>query len=263
MKNLCIFVAIVAIMMTITSCKKNIDPIWGTVPVDTALTAHFPLERFHQLGIAGDTAAQKALVNQCRKQLSYNIMGKYPCIKDSKNILFVLGSGFADSVLSGDGKKYSGKFDNELIIILTDSCIKDTLFLACGNGMTRPIRFKHRSDLGTAESCRFEIQPGQGLAHHLPKLQAWANIAGEVNIPIKNEKGKVVTSNTYLNYLGEYETLLFPGDIIDMCKNKAFNKFGQEIEFERRLSETRAANAEIAKAMKAKAKTKAKKGKKR
>lgn len=241
MKNLfVVFLVIVAIL--VSSCN-NVDPIWGTDPVDMTYAAGFPLDQFHQLGQAGDTTAQKALVDQYRKQLTKNVINNHPCIKDENNIKFVFGSGFIKGVMSGDGKTYDGKFNNELIIILDDPCIKDTLFLACGNGMLNPIRWENQSYWGKAEKCRFEILPGQGLAHHLPALQEWAKIAGDFNIPIRDKTGKVVSQETYLNYLGRYKSVLFPGDIIDMCAGKVFNKAGQEVLFDRRLEESEKANA--------------------
>lgn len=243
MKNtLIIVVAIVAIALS--SCN-NVDPIWGTTPVDSTYAQGFPIDEFHKLGIAGDTVAQKAMVDKYRKPLTKNVLNHYPCIKDAGNIHFVLGSGSVDKVLSGDGKTYDGKFKNELIIILSDSCIHDTLFLACGNGMLSPIRFKKQSDWGTAENCRFTIAPGEGLAHHLPQLEAWATTADQLSVPIRDKKGKVVAQEKYLHYLGKYESVLFPGDVIDMCAGKVFNKAGQEVDFETRLKESEKANAKI------------------
>jgi hypothetical protein len=236
-----ILVALIAIAF-LSSCNR-IDPIWGTEPVNTSYASNFPLDDFYRLGLIGDTAGQKAIVDQHRKQLTLNVMRNHPCIKDVKNIHFVFGSGSVTDVLSGDGKTYSGKFRNELIIILNDPCAKDTLFLACGNGMLNPIRWKERSSWGYAENCRFEILPGQGLAHHLPALQEWAKTAGDFDIPIKDSKGNIVSQQTYLTTLGKYECVLFPGDIIDMCQEKVFNKAGQEVQFERRLEETKKANS--------------------
>ena len=241
-KLLLFFVTVITVIICTTSCN-NIDPIWGTDPVDTTYATGFPIDQFHQLGIAGDTAGQRALVDQYRKQLTMNVINNhYPCIKDEKNIHFVFGSGNVKGMMSGDGKQYDGRFNNELIIILNDSCIKDTLFLACGNGVMYEIYWDNMSDWGTAEKCRFEILEGQGLAHHLPELQAWADVAGELDIPIRDKEGKIVGRETYLSMLGRYESVLFPGDVIDMCQQKVFNKAGQEVQFDRRLEETRKAN---------------------
>ncbi len=242
MKKFIFLIAIIAIVFT-TSCTDKVDPIHGTQPVDTTWATGFPLDQFHQLGIANDTVGQRAMVDQYRRQLTLNVIAHYPCIQDEKNIRFVFGNGEVKGVMSGDGKTYDGKFNNELVIILSDPCIKDTLFLACGNGMLSSIHWEKYSDWGTAENCRFEILPGQGLAHHLPELQAWADIAGQLSIPIKDENGEIVEQETYLTYLGRYESVLFPGDVIDMCQQKVFNKAGQEVQFDRRLEETQKANA--------------------
>lgn len=244
MKTSYLFLAIIAIIVSLSSCKKT-DPIWGTKPVDTTFAYAFPLDEFHQLGIASDTTKQKAMINDYRRQLTANVVSHYPCIKDEKNICFVLGTGKAFDVLSGDGKTYTGKFKNELIIILNDSCIKDTLFLACGNGMLSPIRMKHYSDLGTAEQFRFTIQKGEGLATYVPQLKEWAKVAGDLKIPIRDSRGNIVSQETYLNYLGKYESVLFPGDVIDMAQMKVFNAAGQEVDFSRRLLETKEANKHL------------------
>ena len=88
-------------------------------------------------------------------------------------------------------------------------------------------------------------------------------MANELKIPIKDSKGKVVGSEVFTKYLGKYESLLFTGDVIDLIDGKVYNKAGQEVDFNRRMLETRKANAKIskekaAKAAKAKAMKKAK-----
>ena len=271
MKRFIFALVAVATIAVMASCKKSIDPIHGTKPVDTSywqgnvttadgytiettVDAYFPLEEFKALGEKNDTAGQRAMVNKYRKVLTTNIVAHYPSIKDEKNIRFILGSGFARNVKSGDGKIYSGKFKNELIIILNDPSVKDTIFLACGNGMLSPIEDLVSSDFGNAERWRFTIQKGEGLAHHLPALQEWGEVAGNLRIPIKNSDGKEVSRKTYLNYLGKYESLLFEGDVIDLLQGKVFNKLDQEVQFDRRKAETRKANAKARKEARAQAK---------
>jgi len=266
-KSIIIATFVAIILVAFASCKRT-DPIHNGDPVDTTYATGFPLNQFHELGSAGDTAAQRYLVDQYRKQLTANVVSHYPGIQDEKNIRFVLGSGYAKDVLTGSGKTNSGRFKNELIIIIDDPAIKDTVFLACGNGMLRPLKFKDQSDFGVAEQWRFTILPGEGLAHHLPELKAWAKVAGDLNIPIRNEKGEIVSQETYLNYLGKYKSVLFPYDVIDILNGKVYNRFGQEVQFERRLQETQKANeaekAKVkAKAPKAKANAKKPNGKKR
>ena len=248
--------AVTALTFVATSCDRKINPVHDTTPVDTTFWSgtsdrdtRFPLDEFHRLGELNDTVGQRALVNQYRKHLTANVIAHYPTIVNEGSIHFVLGSGFATDVQSGDGKTYSGRFQNELIIIIDDPTVKDTVFLACGNGMLSPLDFSDIHDFGHAERWRFTILPGEGLAHHLPELEAWAKVAGELNIPIKDKTGKVVSQETYLNYLGRYESVLFPYDVIDVLNGKVYNQAGQEVNFERRLAETEKANA------KAKAKT--------
>lgn len=242
----------IMLIVAFVSCN-NVDPIHGTQPVTNAFytdangNENFPLDRFHELGQAGDTVGQRALVDQYRKQLTTNVVRQYPEITDENNIHFVLGSGFAKDVKSGDGKTHSGRFQNELIIILNDPSIHDTLFLACGNGMLSPLEFSDRHDFGNAEQWRFTILPGEGLAHHLPELQAWAEVANNLEIPIKDKDGKIVSQETYLNYLGRYESYLFPYDVVDVLAGKVFNQQGQEADFERRLAEAEKENAQKSK----------------
>jgi hypothetical protein len=268
-------VIVVVTAIAFASCGNEVDPVHGTVPVDTTFWAgvpaegqqvsdtRFPLDEFRALGEKNDTAGQKALINKYRKELTVNVVRHYPSIKNEKSIRFVLGSGFAKQVKSGDGHTYNGSFRNELIIIIDDVNVKDTVFLACGNGMLEPLEFAFQSDFGSAEQWRFTIQSGEGLANYLPQLEEWANVANELKIPIKDAKGKVVGSEVFTKYLGKYESLLFTGDVIDLIDGKVYNKAGQEVDFNRRMLETRKANAKIAKekaakAAKAKAKKKAK-----
>lgn len=266
------FAAIAAITLA-TSCSNShsekVDPIYGTTPVTNAFytdangNENFPLDQYHKLGLEGDTSAQRALVNQYRKVLTANVIRQYPEITDENNIHFILGSGFAKDVKSGDGKTHSGRFQNELIIILNDPSIHDTLFLACGNGMLSPLEFSDRHDFGHAERWRFTIQKGEGLANHLPELQQWASVANDLQIPIMNAKGEIVPISVYQKYLGEYTAYLFEGDVIDVLAGKVYNKAGQEADFDRRLAEAEKSKAEQQKANKTKKPQKGKQGKRR
>jgi hypothetical protein len=252
------FALLAIVTVVLASCDTNkINPIHDTVPVDTTFWSgtggeafYFPLDKFHQLGERNDTAGQRAMVYKYRKVLTANVVAHYPQISNEKNIKFVLGSGFAKDVKSGDGKTYSGEFKNELIIILDDPAVKDTIFLACGNGMLTPLEMWTSTDFGTAEQWRFTIQKGEGLATYLPQLERWGSVASQLSIPIKDKDGKVVSQETYLNYLGKYQSLLFEGDVIDLLAGKVYNKAGQEVQFDRRQAETKKAN----RAAKAKAK---------
>lgn len=256
------FIAFIAIAtMALASCDNKINPVHDTVPVDTTFWSgngeeafYFPLDEFHQLGEKNDTAGQRTMVDKYRKVLTANVVAHYPQISNEKSIRFVLGSGYAEDVKSGDGKVYSGKFKNELIIILNDPSVKDTIFLACSNGMLRPLRLYTQSDFGTAEQWRFTIKKGEGLANYLPQLERWGSVANQLNIPIKDKDGKVVSQETYLNYLGKYQSLLFEGDVIDLLADKVYNKAGQEVQFDRRKAETRKANAKTRKEARAQAK---------
>lgn len=164
-------------------------------------------------------------------------------------LVFAFGSGKAKGVMDGSGIRHDGIYENELIAKLWTNPVTELgdpiiVFVRCLNGM---ISIEGHHEISGIINCRFEIQPGQGLAHHLPQLEAWANVAGNFQIPIRDKNGKVVSQEKYLSYLGRYESVLFPGDIIDMCQGKVFNKAGQEVQFDRRLAETNNANAKAKK----------------
>ena len=249
MKQVFFTIMVIATIAVMASCNKSkVDPIHGTVPVDTTFwsgTSHdtyFPLNEFRRLGEANDTAAQRVMVDKYRKALTANVIAHYPIITNEKNIRFVLGSGFAKDVKSGDGNTYSGDFKNELIIIIDDPAVSDILFLACGNGMLSPIKFYSSSDFGTAEQWRFTIKKGESLAIYVPQLREWSKVATQLSIPIKDANGKVVSQEVFTNYLGKYQSLLFEGDVIDLLEGQVYNKAGQEVDFERRQAETKKAN---------------------
>lgn len=238
-----IAVAVITVIIAAISCDNgngNVDPIHGTAPCDTTFWSGengniFPLEEFHKLGEENDTTGQRAMVDKYRRVLTTNVVAHYTDIKSEKNIRFVLGSGFATDVKSGDGKTYSGSFRNELIIIINDPSVKDTLFLACGNGMLSPLELYSQTDLGTAAPWRIVILPGEGIANHLPELQAWANVAGKCNIPIKDKRGNIVSQETYLKYLGRYESVLFPYDVIDVANGEVYDRNGNKVNFNKRI----------------------------
>ncbi len=244
MKKIFFILSIAVISTFFFACKnKEKSPIWDVKPIDTTFTIGFPLQEFHNLGEKNDTVGQKALVQKYRKLLTKNIMSHYQCVTNEKNIRFVFGSGKVEKVLSGDGKTYGGKFKNELIIIVNDPCKKDTVFLACGNGMLSPIHFSNYSDWGSVEKCRYVVEKGQSLAYFLPKLNDWGVKAEELGLPIANRRGKLVDQKIYMNYLGKWwSSHLFPGDIIDLCAKKIIDSNGREIDFDKRLAETKKAN---------------------
>ena len=59
--------------------------------------------------------------------------------------------------------------------------------------------------------------------------------AEQQTITIKDKNGKVVSQTTYLNYLGRYESYLFPYDVVDVLNGKVYDENGYEVNFEKRL----------------------------
>jgi hypothetical protein len=163
---------------------------------------------------------------------------------DVTNLVFAFGSGKAKGVIDANGERHDGVYENELVAKIWTKPVTSLgdpiiVFVRCLNGV---ISIEGLHEISGFIHCRFEILPGEGLAHHLPALQEWAKVAGEFPIPIRDKTGKVVSQETYLKYLGRYESVLFPGDVIDMCQNKVFNRAGQEVDFPRRLEESKKAN---------------------
>jgi hypothetical protein len=121
--------------------------------------------------------------------------------------------------------------------------------------MLSPLRFDRQSNWGNGAQCRFTIRKGEGIAHYKPALEEWASIAGELQIPIKNSKGQIVSEETYRNYLDKkYEGILFEGDIIDLCAGKIYNKMGQEVDFQSRINANKEWKAKQEKVNKSKVK---------
>lgn len=253
-----IFIAFVAIATIAAMASCTTDPVHNGDPENMSFSTGFPLDEFRELGEAGDTLRQRQLVDKYRRQLTINVVNNYPNIEDESHIHFVLGSGYARKVKTGSGKLHSGKFKNELIIVIDDPNVKETLFLACGNGMLKPLKYYDGYYLGTAERWRFTIKEGEGLATYIPILTEWGKTAEDLGIPIKDQHGNVVSSDTYLNYLGKWESLLFTGDVIDLIAGKVYNKAGQEVDFARRIAESEKENARRAAAAAAQKRAKAK-----
>lgn len=231
------FAVITICMLLLTSCS-NPNPIYDVQPADTTYRTGFPLEEFKALGERGDTTAQKALVEKHRKLLTQNILKQHPNIQSEKNIKFLLGSGFAKDVKSGDGKTYSGEFKNELIIILNDHSIRDTLFLACGNGMLQPLELKHSSHCGNGSNFIITIRKGESLAKYFPKFKEWGRKASECGIIIRDDKGNPVDDETYQKKPANYYSFLFPGDRINLFSLAVTDENHKRVNFKRRQIET-------------------------
>ncbi len=165
------------------------------------------------------------------------------------SIAFVFGSGKAKGVEDATGARNNGIFKDQLLAkVFTKQKTKFgnpvIVFVRCLNGV---LEIKgEMKDVGGISSS-FTILPGEGLADHLPQLNVWGNTANEIGVPIKNSENKIVSKKIYANYLGYYESVLFPYDVINMDTKTAYNKMGQEIDFESRLAETKKANLLILK----------------
>lgn len=217
-------------LLYVVSCSNS--PIHDRNPVNTAYREGFPLKEFKAFGEKGDIQSQKAMIASYRKLLTTNILNLHPDIASEKNITFLIGSGYAQDVEAGDGKFYSGEFENELIIILNDPSIKDTLFLACGNGMLQPLQLKAQTHCGTGNAFSITIGQGESLASYFPKFRDWGRKASEYGILIRDENGKVVDEEMYFkNPHKKYYSVLSPGDKINLHTGKVTDANNREVNF--------------------------------
>lgn len=266
MKTKGIIATFVAILFAafFTSCNQSeqpieeetvVDPIYGTTPVDTTWwsgtneseNTYFPLEEFKALGRENDTLGQRAMVDQYRKVLTTNVVAHYPEISDEKNINFVLGSGYARNVKSGDGRLYSGEFRNELIIVIDDPQVKDTVFLACGNGMLSPLDFISQSYFGQGDPW-IEVKENDSYAKFFP--DTWGELAKDADVGIRDSKGEKVTPRVYLQRRGKYISMLRAGDKVNLITGEVRDENLRKVDFDSRQHDTKVANAEKAKAKK-------------
>lgn len=261
----------VATIAVMASCKRNvIDPVNDVTPVDTSFWAgnvvtsqgdtvaatvnsRFDLYAFQALGQKGGIDGMRKMVDKHRTELTANVVAHFPELKHPDSIRFELWTGAVQNVLSGDGSRYSGNIQNELVFHIKEAPVDTLVFLACGNGMLSDVselgQGLTRIDFGTATPWLFVIERGQGLANHLSSLQDWVRVAKNFPVPIKDEKGKIVSPDVCLKNYGTWTTALFTGDTIDMVRCEVRNSHGR-VDFERRQLETQKANA--------KAKTRAK-----
>ena len=243
--------AIVAVTFLTTSCDRKakiVDPVRDVEPVDTTWwsgsfittesgvvieSSEFPLQRFHELGDRGDTAAQHELFKKYLMDLTINVLSHYPDIATHENIHFYLVAGYASDVESGDGNSYSGQIRNELLISINDPTIRKTLFLACGNKVlfeTSMNQFSYCVDWGTAMPWIVTIEEGENIAGHWSYFDVWSYVADKIGTPIVDSKGPI-------SYLDHYISLLLPGDVINLIKLTAKDKDGRlidDIEIQRR-----------------------------
>lgn len=255
---------IIAVLAALTSCTKKVsDPVNDVVPVDTSFWAgnvvtpqgdtiaattnsRFDLDSFQVLGKKGEIDKMRKMVDEHRMELTANVVAHFPELKHSDSIRFELWTGSVQNVLSGDGNRYGGNIQNELIFNIKEAPNDTLVFLACGNGMLSDVdELKQegltRIDFGTATPWIFVVEKGEGLANHLEKIDDWIRVAKTFPVPIKDRDGKIVPPERCRQYLGKWTTGLFPGDTINMVTGEVRNKHGK-VDFQRRQQETKKAN---------------------
>lgn len=222
MKNLLSVCVIVATIIAITSCnEQKIDPIRDGKSINDAYSSGFPIDRFTELGQKSDYKGQFLLFDRYRRFLTRNLVQNKENLTDHQQIHFLIGSGFANGVESGDGRLLSGEFSGQLIAVIKDSLIQDTIFID-GGRRAESINVTQKVDLGEASPFRFTIDKNTKIDSIIIMTKEWNNI---VTNPITiNDETK-----SFSAYLQNYKTFLKDGDVIDIIRGKIFDKDGKEV----------------------------------
>lgn len=234
MKKL-IFIFLTIVLTALTSCTKKVDPIHGTEPLTEAYSNRISMERFNSLRQKDDVNGMFEFIEKYRKQLTANIVTQHPEITDHNDINLILGSGYAEAIEAGDGKTYSGEFNNEILIIIKDSVRADTTFLFGGEKPKSELKFKKKVNFGHGEPFRFAIKEKENIDSLITKAKDWTYIVN-TKIPIKDKDGNIVEEQTFPKYLMGFKPLLQEGDVIDIIREKIFDKDGQEVTPEQRTA---------------------------
>lgn len=234
MKKL-IFIFLTIVLTALTSCTKKVDPIHGTEPLTEAYSNRISMERFNSLRQKDDVNGMFEFIEKYRKQLTANIVTQHPEITDHNLINLILGSGYAEAIEAGDGKTYSGEFNNEILIITKDSVRADTTFLFGGKKPKSELKFKKKVNFGHGEPFRFVIKEKENIDSLIVSLKDW-NYITNIKIPREDGKGNIIEQQTFPKYLMDFKPFAKEGDIIDIINGKIFDKDGQEISIEKRKS---------------------------
>lgn len=182
----------------------------------------------HQLQTAKNDSERQVLMEQNGVHLTTQLIAflrsqGFPCSIDT--IIYRYGSGTADSVSSGDGKKHTGTFSSQpYAIVKGDSCFNDSLFvfILCFNG-TFTIHSTNSVVIGSS-SPKFVIEKGKGLTSYVDyETSIW--IARHFHLPLYKGKfwdsTKVISPDEALRlipYLRKTQVTVrvFTGDRFDL-----------------------------------------------
>lgn len=223
----CIFLSIFAMcVLCLVSCRKNsIDPIHGTVQLDSTFMEGAPDLLLENARLDQDTFMQRVLFDSNRRFFTRNIVRKYPEVSDSA-IHFLHGSGVV-TVEAGDGKSYSGSFKDEIVVAI-DSV--GSFFLWGGNKVVGDIEWQSCENWGSVLEHQFMLQPGETMENHLSKLQSWASVS-EFPFSIRDSVGDIVTTSTYKDVLGKY--IFEDYDVFDVALGTIRDREGNLIDAEK------------------------------
>lgn len=169
-------VVLLSIGLVLDACNdaSAINVVKGTKPVDTH---DYEWRTNFVAGLKSLTPEQRraridSFLPHLNTALTDNLRrAKFMCAFTS--ITYRFGSGKADSVASGDGKKYSGYYEDELYAIVKGPCIKDsiTAFVACYNGTFYLKADQSDETIGTYGSV-FTIEKNRGINYYTDYLTA-------------------------------------------------------------------------------------------
>ena len=230
-----LFVLMTIIVATLISCTKKVDPIHGIQPLNEAYSNKMPKEIISNLKQRGDVNGLFSFFDKRRKQITTNIVSQYPKVNDHQQIKLILGTGYADAILAGDGKTYACTFSDELIILISDSAKTDTVFFFGGQIPKSELKFSKKIDFGSGEPFKFTISDPGKIDSLVTSLKSWAHVSNKTK-PIKDKDGKVIEEKTFQNYLSDFKPFFKEGDIIDMVQCEIFDKSGQKVSIEQRKS---------------------------
>lgn len=218
-------------VVCLVSCNKNvIDPVHGTLPLDSTLVEGTPDLLLENARLDQDSFMQRTLFDSNRRFFTRNIVRKYPEVSDSA-IHFLYGSGCVTAE-AGDGQTYSGDFHNEIVVTIDGV---GSFFIFGGNKVVGDIDWQSCEYWGSVQDHRFTLQPGETMEAHLSMLQSWATVA-EFPFSIRDSIGDIVTNSTYEDVLGNY--VFEDYDVFDVALGTIRDKEGNLIDAEK-LSQRR------------------------
>ena len=218
---ICMAVIVFAALM---SCDKEVDVTRQAKSLNEAFSKGLQISKLNELKGKNDVKGTILFIERNKNRITKNVVDIYPDIKDEKNISFLLASGYANDLKSGDGSTLSGKFKNEILIVIN----KDTTFLSGGYKTSR-LEITAKSELGNGGQFNIPVMDVDDPQSIKNKCKEWEFFTKSKTIEVKNKKGEVVEKEPFSKYLRKVSTLLGEGDTIKIFQTKIVDKSGREI----------------------------------